>query len=142
MVQFFSETMLFLCFAGCCKQLLAMALLSLLLFFIGMRSMEGLTDTKRYGITKKSKWKKMKAYRKSFKKEPTVKRQCHTKRCFGCTSIYSYCILEWNWRALTMVGGPVSNTFWIDLKTSYNPCSKKFVLKYVWVWHWKVSVNL
>ena len=30
---------------------------------------------------------------------------------FGHTSIYSYCVLKWNWKAFSVVGGIVSKIF-------------------------------
>ena len=43
-------------------------------FLIGIHSMQGWKATTRHEVTKKKKYKKVKVYRKSVKKEPTVKR--------------------------------------------------------------------
>ena len=42
---------------------------------------------------------------------PCVDRRCRTQSFFGHTGRYSYCVLEWNWRYLTMIGGSASKIF-------------------------------
>ena len=64
-------------------------------------------------------------------KLPLENCQCRTNGYFGHTYIHSYCVLEWNRRALTMVGGPVSKSFrissiQISLKCTSQPRLRSF----------------
>lgn len=51
--------------------------------------------------------------------------QCCTQSLLGHTAIYSYCVLEWDWRALKWIFQP-------GLRSFYKPYFKKFELN-IWV---------